>query len=39
MSALEIAGIKVWRTDDSGDLAVVVDAGQVSVVTRDFSPD
>lgn len=38
LSRLKDAGIRVWRTDTSGDVAVLVESGRLSVVTHDFSP-
>ncbi|MCD6640590.1 MAG: ComEC/Rec2 family competence protein, partial [Nocardioides sp.] len=34
LQALEATGAQVWRTDRSGDVAVVVDAGAVAVAAR-----
>ncbi len=38
LTALKGAGIEVWRTDESGDLAVVIESGELAVHTHDFSP-
>jgi competence protein ComEC len=35
LAALSAAGARVWRTDVSGDVVVVVEDGEVGVVTRD----
>lgn len=35
LAALSAAGARVWRTDLSGDIVVVVTDGEVGVVTRD----
>jgi competence protein ComEC len=35
LAALTAAGARVWRTDLSGDVVVVVEEGEVGVVTRD----
>ena len=34
LAALSAAGARVWRTDSSGDVVVVVTDGEVGVVTR-----
>jgi competence protein ComEC len=34
LAALGAAGARVWRTDVSGDVVVVVTDGEVGVVTR-----